>query len=37
VETSDILEVFEQSSDEDVCNYDNGIDIDISVSEDKVC
>jgi hypothetical protein len=33
---SDILQVLEDSSDEEVCNYDSGSDIDISEFEESV-
>jgi hypothetical protein len=36
LEASDVLEVLEHSSDEEVCNYDSGSDADISKSEERV-
>jgi hypothetical protein len=36
LETCGILEVLKQSSDEEVCNYDNGSDIDIFESKESI-
>lgn len=36
LETSDILEILEPSSDEEVCNYDSGSDVDIFESGESV-
>jgi hypothetical protein len=36
LEANDILEVLEHSSDEEVCNYDRGCDVDIFESEESV-
>jgi hypothetical protein len=36
LETGDILEVMEQSGDEEVCNYDSGCEVDVSKSAESV-